>query len=71
MAERRFVELGGANPDQSLSQEELCSALTHAVTFLADQQSPILLKLYQQARDAGDLSEDPEIENLLADTVDP
>ncbi|HHH46470.1 MAG TPA: hypothetical protein ENK53_05595 [Thiotrichales bacterium] len=66
--ERLFVEAGGIDPGKTLNQDQLSTALGNTITALADRRSPLLLKLYEQARSAGDLPADPEIEQL-ADTL--
>ena len=60
-SEKLFIEAGGFDPDQSRTSEELTSALRHTINQLANNKSPILLKLYQQCVMSGDLPADPDI----------
>ncbi len=67
--EKLFIEAGGYNPERSLTQEELSSALQTTITALADNKSPSLLKLYRQCVESGDLPDDDEI-NALSNCID-
>jgi len=67
--EKLFVEAGGYTPDKSLSEAELRSALVNTVNTLAQRKSRTLLKIYQQSVKTGHLAADPDIQILLADTI--
>ena len=45
--EKLFIELGGGDPEATLSRDELSKALGNAVNILAERRSPLLLKLYR------------------------
>lgn len=64
-AERLFVELGGANPDKTLTDTQLSIALVNALEQLTAVKSPLLEKLYQHiASQAPGL---PSLEDLRQD----
>jgi hypothetical protein len=67
--EKLFVEAGGGISDKSLSEDELRHALTNTINTLTKRKSPALLKIYQQCVKDGHLTNDAEIQALLADTV--
>ena len=48
VADKLFVEVGGGDPDKTLTEQELRAALKNAITVLAENRSPYLLKLYKQ-----------------------
>lgn len=56
-AEMLWIELGGQNPQKTLSKTELTTALTHAIEILAEQRSPILEKIYRQYEMAGEVTQ--------------
>ncbi len=69
-AEKLFIEAGGFNPDLTLNQNELHSALVNTINTLTERQSPLLLKLYQHFSKEGLLPDEPAINKLLANFVD-
>jgi len=46
-AEKLLIEVGGGNPDKTLTKQELSEALKNAITVLAENRSPYLIKLYE------------------------
>ncbi len=59
--EKLFVEAGGGDVENTLSQEGLATALTNTIGQLADRRSPILIKLYRQYEEIGKV---PSLESL-------
>ena len=59
--EKLFVEAGGGNPDQTLSNDDLREALVNAITLLAEHRSPYLIKLYRHIEKSGKV---PPLETL-------
>jgi hypothetical protein len=53
--EKTFVEIGGSDPEQTLSEEKLGTALANAVETVGEHCPSILRKIYQQYVDAGEL----------------
>ena len=53
--ERLLVELGDQDPQKTLSEGELTTALTSAIETLAERRSPILEKIYRQYELAGEV----------------
>jgi len=51
--EKRFIEAGGGDPKKVFTKEELSEALTQAISVLAENKSPYLLKLYKQMEKEG------------------
>ena len=47
--EKLFIEAGGTNPNQTFTEAELSEALKKTIQVLAERQSPILRKIYNQA----------------------
>lgn len=52
-SEKLFIEAGGGDPNKTLSEAELSIALTNAITVLAENYSPYLLKLYKECEKDG------------------
>jgi len=46
-AEKLFIEVGGGDPNKTFTKEELSAALKDAISILAENNSPYLLKLYK------------------------
>lgn len=53
--EKAFVEIGGADPNKTLSEDELREALPQAIDAIAEKRPSILRKVYQQYVKAGKL----------------
>jgi hypothetical protein len=54
--EKAIVELGGADPNKTLTEQELSDALVGAINALADNgKTHILEKIYRAAVASGDL----------------
>jgi len=54
--EKRFIELGGYDPNRTLSEKELSDALCKAINMLAEHgKFNILEKIYLSAVKHGDL----------------
>lgn len=59
--EKLFVELGGADPNRTLTEDELREVLPKAIDILAEHRPSILRKIYDRYVAAGEL---PPIEEL-------
>lgn len=51
--EKLFIEAGGTIPNQTFTEAELSQALKKTIQVLAERQSPILRKIYHQAKKDG------------------
>ena len=60
-AEKLIVELGGADPNKTLTEDELREALPKAIDLVAEHRPSILIKIYNQYVAAGEL---PPVEEL-------
>ena len=60
-AERALVELGGGDPNKTLTENELRKVLPKAIDIVAKYRPSILRKIYDQYVAAGEL---PPIEKL-------
>lgn len=54
-AEKLFIEAGDCDPDKTLTEKELTTALTNTINRLVELRSPLLMKIYQQYEKAGKL----------------
>ena len=59
--ENAFVELGGGNPNRTLTEDELREALPKAIDIIAEHRPSILRKIYNRCVAVGEL---PPIETL-------
>lgn len=69
-SEKLFVQAGGYDPDKTLTQDELSSALKETINQLAEIKSPLLIKLYQQCVETGLLKRDSDVDVLSASLID-
>lgn len=53
--EKAFVEIGGSDSGQTLSEEELGTVLAKAIEIVGEQCPSILRKIYEQYVDGGEL----------------
>ena len=54
-AEKLFIELGGGDPQKTLTRSELSEALVNSINALAEIKSPVLIKLYSSIAESGRL----------------
>ena len=59
--EKAFVELGGGDPNKTLSEDDLRKALPKAIDIVAEHRPSLLRKTYDRYVAAGEL---PPIEKL-------